>query len=126
EDPLYPILYVSFLAHEGNLMENYPDNLKYPMGYNHKGTLVTCRKVIIEMAQVIPDNPQLKIHVEQYFELIDYFPPWETKLFEKTVTAGRTPRTLEGPHKYGRLKVGERRLVVYSDTGELIFGPYIK
>lgn len=124
-DTVYPMLFLGFMAHDGVFTQKYPNNLLYPIGYKHHESIVTCKKVIIEMSKEIPDDPDLRAHLEQYFELIEEFPPWETQLYNDMVSKGKTPRILDGPHKFAGLKTGQKRSVIIADNGELILGPYV-
>lgn len=122
---LYSLLFEAFMAYEGKFLQNYPNDLLYPIGYKHHGTIVTSKKVIIEMSKKIPDDPDLRAHLEQYFDLIEEFPPWETQLYQDMVSEGKTPRILDGPHKFAGLKTGQKRKVIIADNGELILGPFV-
>ena len=124
-DTVYPMLFLGFMAYDGEFMEEYPNNLLYPIGYKRHGSIVTCKKAIIEISKEIPNDPDLRTHLEQYFELIEEFPPWETQLYHDMVSEGKTPRILDGPHKFAGLKVGQKRSVVIADNGELILGPFV-
>jgi hypothetical protein len=126
-------LSAGFLAYESE--GDSPDDYLFQIAYIKDDCLVTDADVIKEVGTHCVEYRQWKeqtrmlvevrCHLELYFSKINTIPPWGTVEYSKLIRKGHTPRVLEGPHKVGRLKPGERRKVVLGPGGEIVFGPVI-
>jgi hypothetical protein len=120
-------LSAAFLCFE-NEGEDFDDYL-YQIGFISNNCLVTTEWVIEELGIELSKGDVFhlaKRHLELYFDKINSIPTWGTNEFEELKREGRTPRVLEGPHKRGKLKPNERREIIISREGEIIFGPLLK
>jgi len=130
DDLKFRTLFTAFLGYAGKLFDNYPNSLKYPIGYLYRNNLVTSKEAIVEiskpfMADDFQKVEQFRAHLEGYYDQLDIYPPWHSKLYDDRIADGITPRKLSGPHAPSGLRSGESRWVVYDNNREIIYGPKI-
>ena len=114
------------------------DDYIYQIGFIREDCLVTTKKVIEEVGELSYEVerkthlveylvllPDIRLHMNLYFEKIGAVPYWGTSRFHALKEAGRTIRILEGPHKGCKLTKEERRQVILDD-GKMIYGPLVK
>ena len=127
-------LSVAYLAYGND--GNDPEDYYFPIGFISDGNLVTTKEIIEQIGDSLyfkvgwPEFnlllPKLRNHLALYLEKINIIPDWGTPKYYKLLAEGRTPRWLEGPHKVGRLKSGQRRKVILDYNGDIIYGPRIQ
>ena len=114
------------------------DDYVYQIGFIKENCLVTTKKVIEEVGELSYEVerktylveyltllPEIRLHMNLYFEKIGSVPYWGTSQFHALKEAGMTVRILEGPHKGSRLTKEQRRQVILNN-GDMVYGPLVK
>lgn len=127
----------AFVCYEGE--GSSTSDYIYQIGFIKFNCLVTTKKLIEEVGELnyevvgVVDLesylvllPEIRAHWNLYFEKINSIPVWGTTKFLALREEGKTTRYLEGPHKGGRLRPGQRREIILDDRGEIVYGPMIK
>ena len=120
---------------EGSSMDDYV----YQIGFPVDNCLVTTKQTIMEVGSLdykvsnevdlkeyLNLLPSIRAHINLYFDKIKCIPDWGTTKFKALRLEGKTVRYLEGPHKAGGLRPGERREVILDRKGEFAYGAIIK
>ena len=126
-------LSAAFLAYEndGDKIEDY----LFQIAYILNECLVTNKQVIEETGNACREyrewKEQTKLlfevqrHLEFYYEKINSIPPWGSSKYVELLDQKYTPRVLHGPHKVGRLRPNQKRMIILDSTNEIVFGPLL-